>query len=222
MPPAKPERQRLRQAGTRRPRRPGRPPGRTASDGLIADRETLLGAAERLIRRKGPNVSLDAIAAAAGVTKPTLYRGVGDRDALIYALAERLTERMASDVAETVARAEGPRDALQRLVHGYLAHAATERNLYLYVSAGSGGDDRLRQSLLLADGSARRFAEGIAAHRASRGADPSVATVWSYGLVGALHFVTLWWLRDPSVEARDVTDQLTALLWPGLDTETPT
>ncbi len=214
MAPAKPERQHRRQ--------PGRPPGRTASDGLIADRETLLTAAERLIRRKGPNVSLDAIAAAAGVTKPTLYRGVGDRDALIYALAERLTERMASDVGARVARADGPRDGLQRLVRGYLEHAAAERNLYLYVSAGAGGDDRLRQSLLLADGSARRFAEGIAAHRARRGADPSVATVWSYGLVGALHYVTLWWLRDPSVEARDVTNQLTALLWPGLDTETPT
>jgi AcrR family transcriptional regulator len=220
--PAKLQRQPQRRAGTRRTRRPGRPSGRTASDGLIADRETLLTAAERLIRRKGPNVSLDAIAAAAGVTKPTLYRGVGDRDALIYALAERLTERMASDVGLRVADASDPHDGLQRLVRGYLEHAAKERNLYLYVSAGAGGDDRIRQSLLLADGSARRFAEGIAAHRASRGADPSVATVWSYGLVGALHFVTLWWLRDPCVEASDVTDHLTALLWPGLDTETPT
>lgn len=197
-------------------RRPGRPAGRTASDGVIADRETLLAAAERLIRKQGPNVSLDAIATEAGVTKPTLYRGVGDRDALLYALAERLTARMASDVERRVAGASEPRDALQRLVEGYLEHAASERNLYLYVSAGAVGDDRIRQLLLLADGSATRFAERIAAHRTSQGADASVATVWSYGLVGALHFVTLWWLRDQTVAVGDVTDQITALLWPGL------
>jgi AcrR family transcriptional regulator len=209
-------------AKPQRPRRPGRPPGRTASDGLIADRAALLSAAERLIRQQGPNVSLDAIATEAGVTKPTLYRGVGDRDALVYALAERLTERMAGDVEKRVALAESPRDALQRLIRGYLEHAASDRHLYLYVSAGAAGDDRIRQSLLLADGAARQFAARIAAYRTSQGADVAVATVWSYGLVGALHYVTLWWLRDPGSDIDAVTDQLTALLWPGLNTENAT
>ena len=43
-----------------RPRGPGRPRGRTTSDGVVADREALLVAAERLVRRDGPSVSLDA------------------------------------------------------------------------------------------------------------------------------------------------------------------
>jgi AcrR family transcriptional regulator len=206
------------------PRRPhidrrkrGRPAGRSSDDGVIADRETLLAAAERLIRRRGPGVSLDAIASEAGVTKPILYRGVGDRDALVNALALRLSARMAEKVATLVAAATGPRDSLRRLVSGYLELAAAERHLYLYVTAGGTSDDRVRQSLLLADAAARRFEAGIAAYRVAGGADPAVATVWSYALVGALHFVTLWWLRDEPLAIDAVTDQITELLWVGLE-----
>ena len=198
-------------------RGPGRPAGRTATDGVIADRETLLEAAERRIREQGPVVSLEAIAAEAGVTKPILYRSVGDKDALVLALAQRLAARMADDVARLVATASTPLDGLRSLVGGYLRHAARDRHLYLYVTAGGASDDRVRQSLLLADGAASQFAASIEAYRSARGADPTVATVWAYGMVGALHFVTLWWLRDQALDVELVTDQITALLWSGLE-----
>jgi AcrR family transcriptional regulator len=197
------------------PRRPGRPAGRTASHGVIADRESLLAAAERLIRERGPNVSLDAIAAEAGVTKPILYRGVGDRDALVNALAQRLTVRMTAEVKKLVSKASDTRDAMRRLVGGYLNHAEADRHLYLYVTLNGAGDDRVRRSLILADGTAAQFARGIAEYRTAQGADPSVATTWAYGLVGALHFVTLWWLRDQSVDIEQVTDHITSLMWSG-------
>ena len=198
------------------PRKRGRPAGRSSNDGVIADRETLLAAAERLIRKRGPGVSLDAIAIEAGVTKPILYRGVGDRDALVQALALRLTARMAEEMARLAAAAGGPRDSLRRLVGSYLELAAAERHLYLYVTAGGASEDRVRQSLLLADDAAHRFEPGIAAYRATGGADPTVAPVWSYAFVGALHFVTLWWLRDGALPIDTVAEQITELLWEGM------
>ena len=201
------------------PRRPGRPAGRSIDDRLVADREALLAASERLIRRQGPDISLEAIAIEAGVTKPILYRGVGDRDALVNALAERLAVRMADHVAQLTVAASGPRDALRRLVGGYLDHAAGDRNLYLFVTAGGASEDRVQQSLRLADGTARAFAEGIATYRTARGADPQVATIWAYALVGALHFVTLWWLRDQAIDIDIAIDQITALLWSGVGLE---
>lgn len=200
-------------------RPPGRPPGRSRSDGVVADRESLLAAAERLIRRAGPGVSLDAIAIEAGVTKPILYRGVGDRHALMQALTERLNQRMTEAVEREVTAAGSAEEAVRCLVWGYLEHAKTERNLYLYVTAAVIGDDRLRQSLLLADGTARQFAASIAVNRSKYGEDPSVATVWSYGLVGALHYVTLWWLREETLDQEAVAEQLTALLWAGMKIE---
>ena len=112
------------------------PAGRTAADGVIADRENLLEAAEKLIRAQGPGVSLQAIAAEAGVTKPSLYRGVGDRDALVNALAERLAARMAESVSRLVARASSPRAGLRNLVAGYLDLAAREKHLYLLRDGG--------------------------------------------------------------------------------------
>ncbi len=199
-----------------KPRRPGRPGGRTAADGVIADRELLFSAAEKLIREKGPKVSLQAIAVEAGVTKPTLYREVGDRDALVNALAQRLSVRMAESVGQLVAQASEPREGLRNLVAGYLDLASRDRHLYLFVTAGGSRDDRVQQSLLLADGAASQFAEPIAAYRAAQGADPAVAMVWSYGLLGALHFVTLWWLRDQAGDIDLVIDQITALFWSGL------
>lgn len=201
-------------------RRPGRPAGRTAADGVIADREILLTAAEGLIQAKGPGVSLAAIAIKAGVTKPTLYREVGDKDALVNALAERLAVRMAESVAQLVGRASSPREELRNFAAGYLNLAAHDRNLYLFVTAGGTSDDRVQQSLLLADGAVDQFSSAIAADRAARGEDPEVAIVWSYGLLGALHFVTLWWLRDRAVDIEVVIDQITSLLWSGMGTDT--
>ena len=108
---------------------------------------------------------------------------------------------------------------LRNLVAGYLELATRERHLYLFVTAGGAREDRVQQSLLLADGAAAQFAEPIAAYRAARGADGGVATVWSYGLLGALHFVTLWWLRDQASDIDRVIDQVADLLWSGLSLE---
>ena len=200
-------------------RGPGRPAGRSAHDGLLADREALLSAAERLIRADGPAITLAAIAAEAGVTKPILYRGVGDKDALVQALAERLVARMTAEVSAMVAQADGSRERLARLVGGYLRLASLDCHLYLYVTAGGRSDDRVRQALLLADRTAQDFAEGIAASRLAQGADPGVAVAWAYALIGALHFVTLWWLRDATTDTAYVAEQITTLLWSGLGGE---
>lgn len=201
--------------GTSR-RGPGRPSGRSSIDGVLADREVLLAAAERRIRAHGPATTLDDIAAEAGVTKPILYRGVGDKDALLVALAERLIERMTGEVTALIGHASSPRDALRALVGGYLELAALDRNLYLFVTAGGRSDDRVQQALLLADRTASGFADGIAATRAAQGADPAVAMAWSYALIGALHFVTLWWFRDGVAETNVLAEQITTLLWSGL------
>jgi AcrR family transcriptional regulator len=197
-------------------RGPGRPAGRSALEGVLADRDALLDAAERLIRAQGSAVTLDAIAAEAGVTKPTLYRGVGDKDALVIALAERLVARMTAEVTSLVTAASGGRARMRALVGGYLEFAALNRHVYLYVTNGGRSDDRVRQALLLADRTAEGFARGIAATRASQGADASVAHAWAYAMIGSLHFVTLWWLRDGATDADKIADQITALLWSGL------
>jgi AcrR family transcriptional regulator len=209
--PARASRRRREQAAAdAAPRRRGRPP--------LADREGLLDAAERAIRRSGAKVSLERIAAAAGVTKPVLFAHVGDRRALVDALAERLLARIEKAVASALAAGAEGRDALERLIEAQLATVGADRNLYAFVNGAGSGDTNLTSTLAFAQRSAAPLVAGIAATRRSRGLDASVGEPWGHAVIGALHMVSLWWLAEPrrELDAPRLAAQLTELLWDGL------
>ncbi len=186
---------------------------------MIADRSQLLSAAEETIRANGPDVTMEAIAAASTVTKPILYRAIGDRDAVVAALAERFVDRINAAGAAAMAGARTQRDGLRRMVTTYVEIVEAERNVFLFVTAGGSGNDRLAQALRLADRSASLIAAELKTHRAAAGLDPAVADTWAYGMIGAMQYVTLWWLRDPQLRSHELAEQLTTLLWSGLGGE---
>lgn len=185
----------------------------------MADRSQLLAAAEATIRANGPDATMQAIAAASTVTKPILYRTIGDRDAVVAALAERFVDRINAAGAAAMAGAKNQRDGLQKMVMAYVEVVEAERNVFLFVTAGGSGDDRLAQVLRLADRSAGLIAAELRTHRADAGLDPSVADTWAYGMIGAMQYVTLWWLRNPSLSTNELAEQLTSLLWSGIGGE---
>ncbi|HXK23077.1 MAG TPA: TetR/AcrR family transcriptional regulator [Myxococcota bacterium] len=191
------------------PRR-GRPPR--------VDRERLLDAAERAIRRHGPKVSLEQIAAKAGVTKPALFAHVGDRRALVHGLSERLLSRIEAEVQAALARAAGGRDSLERLIRAELETIAADRHLYAFVNGAGAGDTTLESTLAFARRSAAPLIEGIAHDRESRGLDPAPAEAWGHAIIGMLHMAGLWWIQKPAAErdARRLAAQLADLLWEGL------
>jgi AcrR family transcriptional regulator len=191
------------------PRR-GRPPR--------VDRERLLDAAERAIRRHGPTVSLERIAAKAGVTKPVLFAHVGDRRALVHALSERLLTRIESEVRAALAGAAAGRDSLERLIRAELETIAADSHLYAFVNGGGAGNTNLESTVAFARRSAAPLIAGIAHERASRGLDPAPAEAWGHAIIGMLHMTGLWWIQKPAAErdARRLAGQLTDLLWEGL------
>jgi AcrR family transcriptional regulator len=196
-------------------RRRGRPPGNAPATSAGA----LLATAEQLIRSEGPAVTLSDIAAAAGVTKPIVYHHVGNKDALIRALAERLADRISAAVEAATAHTRSPRDGVSRFLETYLDVVHRDQHILIYVSGGGSGTDHVAESLRLADRSAQPIAQRFAAFREEQGADPGVATTWAYAVIGMLHFVTLSWIRDPQLTAAELADQLGELLWSGLGSE---
>lgn len=63
------------------------------------NREKVLAAAEKLFAEHGPScVSMDAVAAEAGVGKGTLFRGFGDRSGLVLALLTEQERRLQEDL----------------------------------------------------------------------------------------------------------------------------
>lgn len=74
-------------------------------------RSRILDAAAQVLREGGPGPRLiSAVAERAGVSRPTLYKYVGDRDAIYDALLRAELERVIEEVATRAERAESPRE----------------------------------------------------------------------------------------------------------------
>jgi len=183
-----------------------------------ADRDGLLDAAERAIRRGGPGVSLERIAARAGVTKPVLFAHIGDRRALVDALASRLLGRIEAAAAAAVSTSEPGRPATEALLRASLETVANDRHVYAFVNGAGAGDTTLASTLQFARRSAAPIIAGIKGDRARAGLDPAPAEAWGYAIVGMLHMVGIWWLSGPAtgLDASKLAAQLTDLLWGGL------
>jgi len=200
-----------------RRRSPGRRgPGRPAAGQAAVDRTVLLESAERLIRREGPDVSLEAIAAEAGVTKPIVYHHVGGKAAVVQGLAWRLNERHADASREAMVRATEPGEAIRAFVGDYFERLEADRNLYLYVTGAATSGGGAESVLTFADQSVPALARRLAELRGMEQGDSEATVPWAYAIIGMLHFVALWWLRDADRGRTVLADQLSELLWAGL------
>lgn len=181
----------------------------------VVEREHLLDAAERAIRRDGAGVSIDAIAQEAGVTKPIVYARVGNRADLADALAQRLADRLIEAARAAMGKRRTGRTRMVALVRSNLETLAEHRELFLFVSGGT-SEDMPQRTLYLAERSAVPLSKQLAAWRRAEGLDPSVAVAWSYAIVGLLNLVSLWWVTQSDQSADQLAEQVADLLWSGL------
>ena len=189
--------------------------GRPAGGRRLVDRDLLLDAAERVIALDGNGASLEAIASEAGVTKPMIYARVGSRAELSDALAQRLSDRLLERIRSGVETSSIDRATVARLFQMTVETFAENRELFLYVTRGS-GDDTAERTLHLAAQSAQPLAEMLADRRRRHGLDESAAEPWAYGLVGMLNMVSLWWLENGGLDIEVLADQLAELAWSGI------
>lgn len=192
-------------------RRPGRPLGGQ----LVVDREHVLDAAERVIRRDGAGSSLEAVAVEAGVTKPIVYDRVGGRADLADALAERLSDRMVLATRTALAGETLSQTGLTRFIEANLRTVADHRELFLYVTGGSTEQTALGR-LSLAERSTTPLTKTLAVWRSGIQQDPGVAEAWAFGIVGMLQMVSQWWITQDDRSAEEVARQISELLWNGL------
>jgi AcrR family transcriptional regulator len=109
------------------------------------NRDKVLAAAEKLFAEGSPDcVTMDAIAAEAGVGKGTLFRGFGDRAGLVLALLQEHETRLQEDLIRGPAPLGPGAPAVDRLVafgERLLAHLAQHGEL---IAAAEGRLDRYR------------------------------------------------------------------------------
>jgi AcrR family transcriptional regulator len=178
-------------------------------------RRQLIAAADRVVRRRGPEASMDEIAAEAGVTKPILYRHFGDKDGLRKLLARRYMRAIYRD-AEAMLDQANPRLRIAKAVDAFLRAVEREPEVFRFVRRATTEDPEAADA---AGAFVHRHAAVIA--RATRadlerlGLDTDAAEPWAHGIVGMMQFVASWWLANPTVPREQLVDQVTTLLWEG-------
>ncbi len=94
---------------------------RTQADRSAATREALIAAARRLFAAQGfADVSTDAIAAEAGVTRGALYHQFADKIALFDAVLDAVEAEIAARLAEESAAVSDPVEGMRQAVRAWL------------------------------------------------------------------------------------------------------
>ncbi|MGW5687088.1 TetR/AcrR family transcriptional regulator [Nonomuraea sp. NPDC003754] len=172
-------------------------------------RRALLDAADRAILRDGPEVSMAAIAAEAGITKPILYRHFGDKSGLYQALADRHVRRVISQLRPEFARARtDPRRRARAAIEIYLDLISVNLNLYRFLFHRASAEDTSVRSHMtaLVRGLGEELGAVLAADEVV--ADPVRAQILGHAFVGMVQTTGDWWLEHPEVERAQVVEGL--------------
>jgi AcrR family transcriptional regulator len=177
-------------------------------------RDEFLDAALVAIRRDGPNVSMEAIAAEAGVTKPIVYRHFGAREGLLQALTERFGDELVAQLPSDLPAGADPREVIAAAIDAYVAMIERDPDLYRFVIQQTplgGGTlmgvvDRVAALLTTVIGESLRSIQ----------ADSGAAEVWAYSIVGMVHQAGDHWAARPTMPRQRLVEYLTGLLWEGM------
>lgn len=185
-----------------------------------AKRQELLDAADRAIRRSGPGVSMDEIAAEASTAKPVLYRYFGDKGGLYQALAQRYVQQVMAAVRDALEEQEegGPRARLEAGIDAYLALVEDSPDVYRFLMHRA-VTERAEAQATVADfirALGGQLAAVLSEDLRSRGLDAHAAEPWARGIVGMVQVAGDWWLEQKSMTRHRLVEHLVTLVWIGL------
>jgi AcrR family transcriptional regulator len=166
-------------------------------------RAELLEAAIDVIRREGADVTMEEMATAGGISKPILYRHFTDRDGMLDA---KLGE----------ARTAAPPESIRATIDAYFEYIERNPELYRFIveadaSRGSPATHAFTAQI------ARQVSDTLAQGLVDGGFDPAPAEVWGRAIVGMVQFTAEWWTAGADVGRAETVDQLTKLVWVGIN-----
>ncbi|WP_405935030.1 TetR/AcrR family transcriptional regulator [Streptomyces longwoodensis] len=187
-------------------------------------RRELLEAADRVVLRDGPQASMNAIAAEAGITKPILYRHFGDKGGLYAALAKRHTDALLASLRAALDAPADRRERVEATLDTYLAAIEARPQVYRFLmhpaEGSQSGDQSADQGFDVGKHSApllRRMGEELATvieERLDLGpGTQQLARVWGHGIVGMMHAAGNWWLGERPCTRAELVRGLADLLW---------
>jgi AcrR family transcriptional regulator len=181
-------------------------------------REAVVRAAARAFNARGyHNTSLDDIAAALGVTKPTVYYYVANKEQLLFECFRAGLQRIRDAFREAERSDRTARDRLNAVIRGYAEAIASEYG-WCMVRAHEHdlGPDMGRQINVLKSeidqGIRRLLREGVA----DGSIGPCDPKITAFAMAGALNWIGHWYREKESMSATQIADAFATFFENGL------
>jgi AcrR family transcriptional regulator len=182
--------------------------------------QTLLVAHGLFAARGFAAVTMEEIAAEVGVTKPLLYNYFGNKERLYIACMERAGDALTAAIADSVAAAGAPREALRAGVQAFFGFLDSDRAAWAVLfdeTLPRGGETAER----VADyrGRILDLISGAMLAQVPAGRRPAAKVeveALSVTLLGAAEALARWWLTSEAVSAGDAAELLISTIEPGL------
>jgi AcrR family transcriptional regulator len=199
------------------PESPWRPGQKRRRDRALK-REAVIRAAARAFDARGfHNTSLDDIAAALQVTKPTLYYYVRNKEDLLFQCFLAGLEGIEATLAEALRSRASGRERLRGVLRGYALAIASEFGWCMVraedqdLDAALGAQIKARKSGI-DQGIRRLLRDGI--DDGSLGpCDPKMT---AFALAGALNWIAHWHRQDDALSPMDIADRFIDFFEAGL------
>jgi AcrR family transcriptional regulator len=199
-----------------RVRGPGRP-SRTESERLL-QRQRLLERAMAAIRRHGPGVSVDEIAAEAGVSKPVIYAEFGDKAGIADAIALERAEQVERTLIEELA-ARHTLDtaiAVRMAVDALIGVVVDEPEIYAFiVRSVRAADTGLLDNALVRTLHSR---VGILTSLVAPHGDRAMMSVVTHGVFGFIFMAVESWQINRTPSQEELVDTIVTLVQHGFQT----
>lgn len=186
-------------------------------------REAVLHAAVRSFNEKGFHAtSLDDVASALNVTKPTIYHYFASKDEILFECVRRGLDSIRRAAEAVESEGGGGLERLRRLMRDYAVVMTQDFGMCVTRTADHelSGESRAKFRALKReiDQTVRRVVEqGMADGSIARG-DPRLVT---FTLSGALNWIARWYDPDGRIGAGDIADAAVATLVDGLAPRSP-
>lgn len=188
-----------------------------------ARREDLVAAAVEAVRLTGPDFAVDDVARSAGVSKTVIYRYFTDKDELVDAVLERISNAILLPrlLGEIAVDHGSDRAALRAVIAAFVSLIEDEPELYRFAYAQAGRSGRADLVANTEHEIAEALAGVMSARLSEAGRPTDAARTWAYGIVGMVQLAAHWWSTARTVPAAELVEQLTALADGGLTTLLP-
>jgi AcrR family transcriptional regulator len=159
-----------------------------------------------LVKAKGVHeVSMEAVAERAGVSRPLVYKHFANRDELVAAAYRREAAKLHLDLATEVAASSSVEDMYLALLRGSIRATVERGHIFTALRAAGGWNRDIRREQRSRDRETVRAFAAVAARQYGLERRRSIAA--TAVLLGALEAVLTQWRIDPTEENTEILEE---------------